>query len=499
MTDSGRISLYLPILVPFGTALAVLVLGRLPRTRRAISIAGASLLLASGIWLLIQVRQVGIIASNTGGWAAPFGITLVADLFSALLIVVTGGIGLAVTTYSINGIDALRERGGFHSLVHLLLMGVAGTFLTGDIFNLYVWFEVMLVASFVLTALGGTKRQLAASIQYVTLNLVASALFLAGAGILYGLLGTLNMADVAVRMRDLVGTPYPYILMALFLTAFGIKAAAFPLFFWLPATYAAPPIPMSTLFSALLTKTGVYAIIRFSTLIFETQSEVIRPVLLAVAGLTMVSGVLGALAQGNMRRLLAFHIVSQIGYLLMGAGLGSALALAGAVFFFLHVIAAKSALFMVTGMIERARGTSNLDGLGGLAKVAPLLAGLFLAPALSLAGLPPLSGFWAKFALVKAGLDAGEYILVATALAVSILTLMSMTKIWAEAFWKPHPAGGSPEQPRLHETWMVVPALAMAAVTIMLGIAPEPFFSLSMRAAEQLLNPAGYIGVVLGP
>jgi len=499
MPELGHFALYLPILVPLGTAVAAAFLGRLPRTRRAISIAGSALLLVCGLWLVVQVRQEGVIASNTGSWAAPFGIVLVADLLSALLVVVAGGIGLAVTTFAVVGIDALRERGGFHSLVHILLMGVCGAFLTGDLFNLYVWFEVMLVSSFILMSLGGTRRQMSASIHYVTLNLLASALFLAGTGILYGMVGSLNMADVSLRMRELDGTPYPYILLAFFLVSFGIKAAAFPLFFWLPASYHTPPVAITTLFSALLTKVGVYAIIRVTTLVFAAQADTVRPILLAVAGLTMVTGVLGAIAQGEMRRLLAFHIVSQIGYLLMGAGLGSPLALAATVFFFVHVIAAKSALFMVTGIVQSLRRTSELADLGGLARSSPLLAGMFLVPALSLAGLPPLSGFWAKFAMVKAGLDAGSFPVVIAALAVSLLTLYSMTKIWTEAFWKPAPGGPVQDVLGKPRAALVVPAIALGAVAVLMGVAAEPFFALSLRAAEQLLDPAGYVSVVLGP
>jgi multicomponent Na+:H+ antiporter subunit D len=499
MPEAGRIDLYLPILVPLATAVAAAFLGKLPRTRRAISVAGSAALLACGLWLVVQVRHEGVIASHTGSWPAPFGITLVADLLSAVLVVAAGGIAVAVTTFSVAGIDALRERGGFHSLVHVLLMGVCGALLTGDLFNLYVWFEVMLVSSFILMALGGTKSQMEASLYYVTLNLLASALFLAGTGVLYGMVGSLNMADVSLRMRDLAGTPYPYILAALFLVAFGIKAAAFPLFFWLPASYHTPPIAVTTLFSALLTKVGVYAIIRMTTLVFAAQADTIRPVLLAVAGLTMVTGVLGAIAQGEMRRLLAFHIVSQIGYLLMGAALGTSLALAATVFFFVHVIAAKSALFMVTGIVRSLRRTSELADLGGLARGSPLLAGLFLVPALALAGLPPLSGFWAKFALVKAALDVGSVPIAITALAVSLLTLYSMTKIWTEAFWKPAPGGAPQDAPGAPRAALVVPALVLGAVTVLMGFGAEPFFALSLRAAEQLLDPAGYISVVLGP
>jgi multicomponent Na+:H+ antiporter subunit D len=286
----------------------------------------------------------------------------------------------------------------------------------------------MLIASFVLLAMGGKRANLEGAIKYVVLNLIASSLFLAAVGILYGVAGTLNMADLARLIREAeVSGPLPVIAI-LFMIAFGIKAAVFPLFFWLPASYHTAPIAVVTIFSALLTKVGVYALIRVFTLIFINEVVAWQPYILAVAGLTMIVGVLGAVAQDEMRRLLSFHIVSQIGYLVMGLGLLTRLSLAGTIYFMIHVIAAKSALFLATGMVRRLAGSTELKKLGGLYRTQPLLAALFLLPALALAGIPPLSGFWAKLALVWAGLDSGHYIVVVAALLVSLMTLYSMTR-----------------------------------------------------------------------
>jgi multicomponent Na+:H+ antiporter subunit D len=293
-------------------------------------------------------------------------------------------------------------------------------------------------------------------------------------------------------------------LAMLFLIAFGIKAAAFPLFFWLPASYHTPPVAITAVFSGLLTKVGAYALIRLFTLIFVQDVSYTHSLILLLAGLTMVTGVLGAVAQYEFRRLLSFHIVSQIGYLLMGLGLYSPLALAGAVFFTFHVSVAKTALFLVSGVAERLTGTFDLKKLGGLYRSQPGLAMLFLLAALSLAGLPPLSGFVAKLSLVQAGLALGQYSIVAVALGVSVLTLFSMMKIWTEAFWKPPPLPlpdvdhGSPVA-RLGglDVWLL-PIGFLVAVTVALGLGAGPLFALAMRAGEELMDPTGYIQAVLG-
>ncbi|HOK48268.1 MAG TPA: proton-conducting transporter membrane subunit, partial [Bryobacteraceae bacterium] len=389
--------------------------------------------------LLYRVRTEGIQAVQIGAWPAPYGISLVADLFSAMMVMITGILGAAVAVYSAGSLDKARQSFGYYPLYHVLLMGVCGAFLTGDIFNLYVWFEVMLMASFVLLALGGGQGQIEGALKYVTLNLMASSVFLAAVGLLYSVAGTLNMADLARKLRHAPEPGIVTVLAMLFLVAFGTKAATFPLFFWLPASYHTPPVAVSAIFAGLLTKVGVYALIRVFTLIFVRDDVYVHTLILVIAGLTMVTGVLGAIAQNEFRRLLSFHIVSQIGYMIMGLALFTPLGLAGSVLFIIHNILAKSNLFLVSGLAQRFGGTFDLKKLGGLYEEHPALAVLFLVPALSLAGLPPFVGFFAKLLLIKAGLEAGSYVIVAVALGVSLLTLFSMMKIWTEVFWKPAP------------------------------------------------------------
>lgn len=489
--------LVLPLVIPLTTAAVSLLAWRRLTVQRALAVVGTASLLGAGGALLAFVWKTGIRATQMGAWPAPFGITLVADLFSAIMVVLAGLIGFAVAVYSVGSMDEPRESFGYYPLLHVLLMGVCGAFLTGDIFNLYVWFEVMLMASFVLMALGGEPDQLRGAIKYVTLNLVASAVFLAAVGILYGVAGTLNMADLARKLNGVAESGTLTALGMLFLIAFGIKAAVFPLYFWLPASYHTPPVAVSALFAGLLTKVGVYALIRVSTLLFVQDEGYTHTLILVVASLTMVTGVLGAVAQYDIRRLLSFHVISQIGYLLMGLGLFTPLALTASVFFMMHVVLAKAALFLVAGVAERLVGTFDLKNMGGLYRTNAGLSILFLVPALALAGIPPLSGFFAKLALVQAGLAAGQYAVIATALVVGMLTLFSMMKIWTAAFWKPAPEA-SPERDRLVPFTLLLPIGLLAAMTVGLGLAAQPVFELATRAAEQLLDREEYIRAVLG-
>ncbi len=496
----------IPIALPMLTAVTLLLLYRWRNVQRLISVLGAAALLAAAVGLLLQVSRQGILVLQVGNWPAPFGITLVADLFSAIMVLLAGIVGLAVALYSLVSLDPARESYGYYPLYHFLLMGVCGAFLTGDLFNLYVWFEVMLMASCVLLALGGERQQMEGAIKYVTLNLMSSALFLAALGLLYGVAGTLNMADLARTFADVaVGQTQGVFttLAMLFLVAFGIKAAIFPLFFWLPASYHTPPVAVSAVFAGLLTKVGVYALIRVFTLVFVQDVSFTHTLILVLAGLTMVIGVFGAVAQSDFRRVLSFHIVSQIGYMIMGLGLFTPLALAASVFYIAHHIIVKTNLFLVSGVVERLGRTLELAPLGGLYRTRPGLALLFLVPALSLAGLPPLSGFFAKLSLVQAGLGQEQFLIVATALAVSVLTLYSMIKIWNEAFWKAPPGTanmaaetGGGEGPSLL-TWLI-PIALLATITLILGLGAGPAFALAQQAGEQLMNPTGYVQAVLG-
>jgi multicomponent Na+:H+ antiporter subunit D len=489
--------LVLPILIPLLTAIACILAGASRAAQRALSILGAAVLLADGLWLLREVDAGGIQVVQLGNWPAPFGITLVADLFSAIMIVVTGFIALCVGIFALANIDRDREHYGFHPLYHVLLMGVCGAFLTGDLFNLFVWFEVMLMASFVLLALGGERPQVGGAVNYLTLNFLASGLFLTALGLLYGKTGTLNMADLAVKLS---GAPSGVTLSSalLLLVAFGIKAGIFPLFFWLPASYHTPPVAVSAIFAGLLTKVGVYALIRIFTLIFTADPAITHGLLVAVSVLTMITGVLGAAAQHEIRRVLSFHIISQIGYMTLGLGLFTPTAIAAAIFYVVHHIIVKTNLFLISGAIGHIRGTGELKRLGGLYRDYPWLGLLFLIPAMSLAGIPPLSGFFAKFALVKAALAIPSYWPVVAALAVGLLTLFSMTKIWAGAFWKAEPEGEAGGSRGPVPLLMLLPICAMALLTVLIGFFPGTLLDLATRAAGQLMNPRGYIEAVLG-
>ncbi|MBN2162847.1 MAG: hypothetical protein JXR25_01940 [Pontiellaceae bacterium] len=490
----------LPILLPLCGAVFCMLLRTHLAAQKGVALLFSVLVLGASIGLLAQTRDGSVAVMNVGNWAAPYGITLAADMFSCVMLVLSGLLAVSVFIYACFDLDTERIRFGFFPLSLILLMGVNGAFVTGDLFNLYVWFEVLLTASFILLALGGEQPQLEGSIKYVTLNLLSSALFLAGIGILYGMAGTLNMAELAhvVQQGDRGGLVTMVAVM--FMMAFGIKAGMFPLYFWLPASYPTPPAAVTALFSGLLTKVGAYSMIRVFTLIFITDPDFLHVLILTGAGLTMVSGVLAAAAQYEMRKILAVHIVSQIGYVIMGLGLFTPLALTGTIIYLIHIIIVKTNLFLVAGAIRRIKGTYDLHELGGLYKERPGLSVLFIISAMSLAGVPPLSGFFAKFTLILAGLNRGAWVIVAVALGVSLLTLYSMVKIWTYVFWKPAP---EPLPDRITASggkWLAFlsPMIAFTLLAVGLGIFAGPVFDYAQTAADQLMNSDAYIQAVLG-
>lgn len=491
--------LSLPLIIPFATAVFAFLLRNSPLGRWT-SLVGSSVGLVASIALMSTVLHHQVITGQMGNWPAPFGITLVADLLSAVMVLITAITGIAVAIYAIGDIDETRERLGYHALFQVLIAGVTGAFLTGDLFNLYVWFEVMLIASFGLLVLGGSREQIDGGVKYVTLNLISTIMFLTGIGLIYGLTGTLNLADLSGKLDAVENQGLVTVIAMLFMVAFGVKAAVFPLFFWLPASYHTPSFAVSAVFAGLLTKVGVYALIRTFTLLFDGDVGLTHTILLWVAGFTMVTGVLGAAIQNDFRKILSFHIVSQIGYMIMGLALLTPLALLGAVFYLLHHIIVKANLFLIAGVAKQLTGSTELAKIGGLYRSSPLLAALFLIPAFSLAGFPPLSGFWAKYILVKASLDEELWFLAFVALAVGLMTIFSMTKIWAEVFWKAHPDGRQPALSGLvGRTSLIVPIAGLALMTMVVGLMPEPFVTFAEQSAAQLLDPTPYITTVLGP
>ncbi|MCK9519960.1 MAG: Na+/H+ antiporter subunit D [Dehalococcoidia bacterium] len=496
--------LILPLVIPLTTAAVSLLLRQQRHLQQFLGVAGMAALSGVAIVLLTVVWRDGIQTTNLGDWPAPFGIVLVADLLSSTMVLVAALMGLAVAVFSLASVEGERNAFGYYPLVHVLLMGVCGSFLTGDIFNLYVWFEVMLIASFALLSLGGERGQIEGTIKYTALNLFSSTVFLVAIGALYAVAGSLNMADIALALQGDVNEGLVTTIAVLFLIAFGIKAGAFPLYFWLPASYHTPLVAVSALFAGLLTKVGVYALIRVFTLLFVRDVGYTHNLILVVAGLTMVSGVLGAIAQVEYRRIVSFQIISTIGYMLMGLGLFTPLALAGAIFYVLQDIVVKTNLFLLGGVTQALNGTDRLSGLGGMYRKLGIGAACLVIPAFSLAGIPPLPGFFAKLALVQAGLREHEYLIVGVALAVGTLTLYSMAQVVA-AWWKPTAAPSSdgsrgPARDTLsrQEKWSILGPVAVLSVSIVsMGLAAGPLFALAERAADQLLDPGQYIAAVL--
>lgn len=488
-----------PILLPLLGAILAALLGRRRRFARAVVVATCLLMTASAVALLAEVWQGGMVVMAVGDWVAPFGIVLAADHLSAVLTVITGITGLAVAIYAIADVDRLREARGYHALFLVLLTGVNGAFLTGDLFNLYVWFEVMLIASFGMVALGRTRAELDGAVRYLMLNIVATLMFLMAIALLFGSTGTLNLAHLHLVVSSGEAEGAVFAAGLLLAVAFGMKAAVFPLFFWLPASYHTPAFAVSAVFAGLLTKVGVYALIRVFTLVFAGQESFVQTLFWPVAAATMVVGVLGAASQTEIRRILSFHIVSQIGYMLVGLALLTPVAVTAAVFYLIHHIVVKANLFLVAGVIHRYCRTNDLARTGGLVGRAPWLAVLFLVPALSLAGIPPLSGFWAKLLVVKASLDAADLAMAAIALVVGLFTVFSMIKIWNEAFWKAPPEGAVEGTASARDIRILCAPIAMLAVlTICVGLGAGPALDLAERASAELLDPAGYAQTVLG-
>ena len=513
-----------PIFTHLLTTILCFVLWKFPRGQKVVSVLGAAVSLAVAITMLIHVDNTGkTLVVCAGGWMAPYGICFVADTFSAIMVLLNAIIGAATVVYSLGAVDERRQKYGYHALTHALLAACSGAFLAGDLFNIYVWFEIMLMSSFVLLTLGGERGQLEGAIKYVTLNLFSSTIFLTGLGLLYGIVGTLNIADIGAKLATLPSEDLGLVttVAVLFFVAYGIKAGLFPFFFWLPASYHTPPPAVSALFAGMLTKVGVYVLIRVFVVIFNHDPGFFGPVVTMVAALTMLSGVLGAAAQFEIRRILSFHIVSQIGYMIMGLGLfitaghradlaraagdvdsalvlesAATIGLTGSIFYILHHIIVKANLFFVGGVVQHLRGTGELRLLGGLYRRRPMLGLCFMIPAMSLAGIPILSGFWAKLTLVRSAVQAEAWWILGTALFVSVLTLYSMTKIWAEAFWK-DPEGGDcaeqvnePDRPfTLRQRMLMMgPICALALLTLCIGFGAGPAYALAERATDRLTD-----------
>lgn len=520
----------LPVLIPALAAAATLVAGRRPRLQRVITQIALSAVVAVCAALVYLADRDGTLVLHVGGWGqsvpgmGPLGITLVVDRLSALMLVVSAIVLLAVVAYAIGqGIrdgDERQPTSIFLPTYLVLSAGVCTAFLAGDLFNLFVGFEVLLAASFVLLTIGASEDRVRAGIAYVLVSMVSSLIFLIGIALVYAATGTLNMAELALRLDDIPsGTRTA--LFAVLLVAFGIKAAVFPLSAWLPDSYPTAPAPVTAVFAGLLTKVGVYAIIRAHSLLFPGGG--LDNVLLVAGLLTMIIGILGAIAQSDIKRLLSFTLVSHIGYMVFGVALANQLGMSGAIYYVAHHIVVQTTLFLVVGLIERQAGASTLQRLGGLAAASPVLAFVFVVPALNLGGIPPFSGFIGKVALLEAGAANGSvlaWILVTGSVVTSLLTLYVVARVWTKAFWRAradapegHLAAAAPsvllddiediqfadrDSVGRMPVGMLAPTGALIAVGLALTVAAGPIFSYSERAAAEVLDRGQYISAVLG-
>jgi len=486
----------LAVVLPLLSAALVLAVRHRSVVRDVLTLASMSAVTGLAAALLVAVDRDGTVVLRVGGWAPDLGIVLVADLFAALILLVASATILVVELFAIG--QRRTPAGADPAVVSPILLVLAGgvslAILTGDLFTLFVAFELILVASYVLLTHQGREAQIRSGMTYVVINLFASMLFLFGVAIVYTATGTVNMALLAERIPELPSATQVGIGLW-FLVVFGTKAAIFPLFSWLPDSYPTAPTTITAVFAGLLTKIGVYVLIRFFTLM---DLEELGPLLLVVAGLTMIIGVAGALAQDDVKRILSFHVVSQIGYMIMGLGFFTVAGVAGAVLFLVHQIPVKTVMFLAGGLIEDNQGTSALNKIGGLATSRPVIAVLFALPALSLAGLPPFSGFVAKLALVDAGISTGAYVIVAVSLVGSILTLLSMTKIWIGAFWgdatAPAVPASSPRSVMIMQTSAALAVAGTIAVAVLAGL----LWRMCEEIGTDLLLRAPYVTAVLG-
>ncbi|MFP3920932.1 MAG: Na+/H+ antiporter subunit D [Dichotomicrobium sp.] len=522
----------LPVILPLIIGIAGIMMRAAPRATAGLTIAALAAISLASIALLSRVVAEGPVAMTMGQWLPPYGISLVADPLGALLTMMASLIGLAIAVYALSDIDSAGRHAGFYSMVCWLIAGVNGAFLTGDIFNLYVWFEVFVIASFGLIVLGGEKLQLDGAVKYCVLNLVGTTIFLIAVALLYGTFGTLNMADLSGKLAAVApGDPKIVTIGLLFFVGFGMKAAAAPLHIWLPASYHTPKPVVSALFAALLTKVGIYAVLRTYTLVMPGANEtVLFDIVYVVAIATIALGVLGALAESNLRRMLGFLLISGSGVLLLGLGLDTRLSLSATIFYMVQSVVVLAGLYLLAGMIERRTGLASLHELSGMYTGAPVLAVLFFVLGFAVAGLPPLSGFWPKVLLIEASLNERQYAGVGALIVNSLLSMMVIGRAWALIFWRPVVSAGMDEDaptPPLREraepvpeaaalsaaptprdrapergdgssAALLLPVVVMAGAAIVIGIWPAPLLDLSDLATANLLDPSAYINAVFG-
>ena len=487
----------LPLALALLGAALVLMLGRSSRGSFMLTALVIVAIATCEVNLLLRVAEIGPVSMTMGKWLPPFGISFTVDLFGASFALAAAVVTLLVLVYAESERAADIGRDGFHPLVLLLLGGVTGSFLTGDLFNLYVWFEVMLIASFGLIVTGGRSIQLDGAVKYGFLNFLATTLFLMALGLIYGLLGTLNMADI-LRVAPEANPAAMAAVAGLLLLAFGMKAAAFPVNAWLPASYHTPPAAVSALFAGLLTKVGVYALLRALVVLMPGSRDLLEPVLVMVAVATLLIAPLGAIAETNLRRAVGFLVIGGIGAVLVGIAEPSLQGVGGAGLYVFHAILTMTALYLVAGLIEHATGQTDTRFMGGLYGASAPLSVLFFVLVLATAGVPPFLGFWPKLLLLQAGLAEGGWnggLLAGSLLLNAVLTIIAGSRLWAHVFWRP-PGGPVEAAPGVGSAWRVGATGVLVALIVAAGLWPNALFEIAQAGAADLVDPARYVAAV---
>lgn len=492
----------LPIIIQAFIAVILLFFWQKPGIQRILSIIGSTVSIGISSMLFYQVWTHGTTVLQLGNWEPPFGISLVGDTLAATLVLLTSIVSLAISIYSNANMVAARVKFGYYPIFHFLIMGLSGAFLTGDIFNLYVWFEVIIISSFVLLTIGGRKIQIEGAVKYFTLNMLSSIIFLTGIAMLYGVTGSLNMADLSRIIPEIENKAIIQTISLVFMVGFGVKAGVFPLYLWLPASYHTPPAAVSALFGGLLTKVGVYALIRVFTLVFPL-TEMNQTILMIVAGFTVFFGGIGALVQKDVVRVFSYLIICHIGFMVGGLSLFTEIAIIGAVFYMFHDIIVKTTLFMMGGVFFRIFGNTKLYNMGGLMNDYPRLSVLFAIPLFALVGIPPLSGFWPKLSLFGASYETQSIAMLIVFIFASLITLIIIAKVWNSTFAKSARKTEKLEKLKYYDQFnvkekaaMIVPIVLLIIVILYYSLFAEHIQLIAERIGYEIMHPQGYVEAV---
>ena len=497
MQITGNYLAILPIVILLTGAIIGLLIRQHRRLQEGWSFAVIVMAFTSSLILLSQVWRGGQpFVYHIGGWSAPFGISIVADLLSTTMVMMSLLVISAGVLYALGCKDMVTEYPTFYPLFLLLALGLTGGLLTGDLFNLFVFVELMVISATILTAISDDKKGVEAAYKYFYMSLIAGVFLLLSVGALYASYGSLNIADLANRIQINPDLPLVPMAIVFMLAFFMVKSAVVPFHFWQPDFHTAAPTPVHAVLSSVVVKLGIYGFLRMSTLLFIDQMDVAKIVLIFLGIVGIFFGGLGATATYDAKRMLAYSTLGQLGFILVGIGWGSSLALVAVIVYSFNHSLLKASMLMLAGTVSSRSPakTAAFSAITGLGKVVPISGILFLLGGMGLAGIPPMNGFISKFFLVKSGVEAGEYLTLALLLLGSIITLVYVIRAYQKIWWVPLPKS---VKPKPYGDMFLAPAI-LIGISILLGIWCEPLLQLAESTVSSMNIPTEYILAVLG-